>query len=315
MALPRTSARARGVRTSDRACGAATIPGVGERRRRRGRTAARTGAALVSLAAVVALAASCASPPPSPLARTPLAPPARLAPVPATHDVLSGVLGALAAAGPASRLDGVRQDIFADYLAAMAQVGPTSTPELYPSGPYVLAYLVNAHVAWAVALGEARRLRRLDTSSLREIPFPLDRGTSTLAALEAEIARRAPSEPRLALFLNPGWKGGPPLPPSALEGHSLDWQLATQSASSGSTPGFWDLDRAGKVLRVSAFTDAMWGLPPEQPARARRLLELVPPPARLRAAVEETCGRSLERCSVASIPLDDARLFAPAPRG
>jgi hypothetical protein len=236
-------------------------------------------------------------------------PPAWLPAVPATHDALSGVLGALAGAGPASSTNGVRQEMLAGYLAAIARFGPVSTPELFPSDPSVLAYLVDAHVAWTIALGEARRLRKLDVRALREIPFALDRRTSTLAALEAEIARRAPWEPRLALLLNPGWKGGPPLPSGALEGYSLDWQLALHAGLCGSTRGFWDLDRERKVLKVSAFTGFMWGLPQEEPARVRKLLELVPPPEPLREAVRATCGPSLQRCTVAVSALDQGRFF------
>lgn len=264
--------------------------------------------------ALVALAAGCSAPPISPLPRQPIVPPTWLPAVPATHDALSGVLGALAGAGSRSSRDGVRQDMFAGALAAMAHFGPSSTPELFPPDSHVLAYLVDAHVAWSIALGEARRFRRLDVAALRKVPFPLDRRTSTLEGLAGEIARRAPWEPRLALFLNPGWKGGPPLPLTALEGHSLDWQLAVHAALCGRTPGFWEVDRERRVLKVSAFTDSLWGLPTDWPARARRLLELVPPPTRLLETVQATCGASLQRCTVMSVGIDEARLFEARPR-
>jgi len=204
--------------------------------------------------------------------------------------------------------------MFAGSLAAIANFGPISTPELFPTEAHVLAYLVDAHVAWSIALGEARRFRRLDVAALRRVPFPLDRRTSTLEELAGEVASRAPCEPRLALFLNPGWKGGPPLPSAALEGHSLDWQLAVHAALCGRTPGFWQVDRERRVLKVSAFTDWLWGLPTDQPARARKLLELVPPPARLLEAAQEACGPSLQRCTVISAGIDEARLFEASPR-
>lgn len=301
--------RAGAARTSDRPTHAGTIPGVTRQQLPLNRLASRSRPAVAFSAAVLTLAAGCASPPPSPLPRKTLEPSAWLTSLPATHDALSGVLGALAGAGRASALNEVRQDVLAGYLVAIEGFGPTSTPELFPSDAHVLAYLVDAHLAWTITLGEARRLRKLDVDALRRIPFPLDRRTSTLAALEAEIARRAPLEPRLGLLLNPGWKGGPPLPASALEGHSLDWQLAAHAALCGGTPGFWDLDRERRVLKVSAFTDSMWGLPTEQPARARRLLELVPPPDPLRATVRATCGPSLVRCTVASVAPDRGRFF------
>ena len=294
--------------------GAATIPDVGNQRSLRDDAPDRGESTLARLVlALLALTVGCSSPPVSPFPRQPLVPPTWLPAVPATHEALSGVLGALAGAGPRSSQDGVRQDMFAGCLATMARFGPVSTPELFPTEPHVLAYLVNAHVAWTIALGEARRLRKLDVSALREVPFSLDRKTTTLAALAGEIARRAPWEPRLALFLNPGWKGGPPLPASALEGHSLDWQLAIHAKLCARTPGFWALDRERKVLKVSAFTDSMWGLPAEQPARVRKLLELVPPPAQLREETQATCGPSLQRCTVTSIGIDEARFFETSP--
>jgi hypothetical protein len=204
--------------------------------------------------------------------------------------------------------------VFAGYLAALAHHGPVSTPELFPSTAHVLAYLVNAHAAWTIALGEAQKLRKLGVGALREVPFPLDGRMSTLATLAGEVARYAPWEPRLSLFLNPGWQGGPPLPTSALEGHSLDWQLASHAGLCGRTPGFWNLDRGRSVVSVSAFTDSMWGLPVEQPARMRKLLDLVPPPGRLRQAILATCGPSLQRCTLASIACDRSRLFEAGPR-
>jgi len=264
--------------------------------------------------ALLTLAAGCASPPAPYSPPLPLVAPSWLPAIPVTHDALSGVLGALAGAGPGGSWDGARQEVLAGYLAALATSGPRSTPELFPSDAHVLAYLADAHVAWAIALGRAAKLRKLDAVALREVPFPLDGRTSTLAALTDEIVRRAPWEPRLALYLNPGWKGGPPLPASALEAHSLDWQLAAHAALCGRTPGFWELDRERKVLKVSAFTGYMWGLPAAQPARARKLLELVPPPDRLREAVLATCGPSLQRCTVASLDVDRERLFAAGPR-
>ena len=240
--------------------------------------------------------------------------PSWLPAIPTTHDALSAVLGGVAAAGPRGRWDGVRLEVFVGYLAALAHHGPGSTPELFPSDAHVLAYLINAHAAWTIALGEAPKLRELSVGTLREVPFPLDGRVSTLATLTGEVARYAPREPRLALFLNPGWQGGPPLPVSALEGHSLDWQLASHAELCGRTPDFWNLDRDRRVVRVSAFTDFMWGLPAEQPARMRQLFELVPPPGPLRQAILATCGPSFKRCTTALIGVGEARLFEPGPR-
>jgi hypothetical protein len=275
----------------------------------------RGGPTLVRLiVALLTLATGCTAPPAPSLPALPLVPTSWLPALPATHDALSAVLAGVAAAGPRNRWDGVRQEVFVGYLVALAHHGPVSTPELFPSDADVLAYLVNAHAAWTIALGEARKLRKLGVGALREVPFPLDGRMSTLATLAGEVARYAPREPRLALFLNPSLQGGPPLPVSALEGHSLDWQLASHAELCGRSPDFWNLDRERRVVSVSAFTDFMWGLPAEQPARMRQLLELVPPPGQLRQAVFDACGPSLQRCTTALIALDRGRFFASGQR-
>ena len=194
----------------------------------------------------------------------------------------------------------------------LAQRGPLSRPELFPSNDDLLAYLVDAHIAWAVALSHSRRLARMEVVRLREEPIVVDGRPSSLHLLAEELSWRAPSEPRLALFLNAGWRGGPPLPASAVEGRSLDWQMTLQAERCGRTNGFWALDAPAKRLAVSQYTELMWGLPRSQPARVRRLLDLVPPPAALRDEILAACSSSLQHCSIVLTPVDTGRLFAPA---
>jgi hypothetical protein len=234
--------------------------------------------------------------------------------VPATHDALSTVLATMSAFRPQRGWSGARNQVFAGYLSAIAHSGPRSTPELFPTGGDALAYAINAHAAWVIALGETPSLRDRDVEALRTVPFPLDGGTATLARLEREVARETPFEPRAALFLNPGWRGGPQLPPAALEARSLAFQLETQAGECGRAPGFWALDRSRRTVRVSSFTGFMWGLPTDVHERTRRLLELVSPPPALKSEIVGTCGESLERCAVEPAPFDTARLVEPPPR-
>jgi hypothetical protein len=247
--------------------------------------------------------------PPLPLAR-----PAWLPAVPATHDVLSTVLASMAAYGPNHEWSGARNRLFADYLSSIADNGPTATPALFPTDDDALAYAIDAHVAWVIALGETPALRSWDVGALRDAAFPLDGKTATLAQLEAEIAARAPFEPRAALLLNPGWRGGPPLPGAAIEARSLEFQMAAQAQLCGQAPGFWSLDRAHRSIRVSSFTGLMWGLPTAQPQRTRRLLRLLPPLPDVEAAIVATCGPSLLRCSITTTPFDTSRLIEPTAR-
>jgi hypothetical protein len=233
--------------------------------------------------------------------------------LPATHEPLSAVLALFPGGRPGTTWGANADRVLGAYLAALASAGPRTRPDLFPSGDHVLAYLADAHVAWTIALGEDDAMAGLDVRELRDVRVPLDGGTTTLRGLEAELARRAPYEPRLALFLNPGWRGGPPLPDGALDGDAFRWQLVRQAQRCGDN-GFWAFDPAARRLTVSAFAGEMWGLPEAPVAKARRLLELVPPPSAMRDAVTAKCGASLERCTLAVAPIDSGRLLTPAPQ-
>ncbi|HQT95809.1 MAG TPA: hypothetical protein PK435_14350 [Thermoanaerobaculaceae bacterium] len=233
--------------------------------------------------------------------------------LPATHEPLTAVLALFPGGRPGTAWSAGAGRVLDAYLAALAGAGPRTRPDLFPSGDHALAYLADAHVAWTIALGENGGTAGLDVRELRDLRVPLDGGTTTLRGLEAELARRAPYEPRLALFLNPGWRGGPPLPDGALDGDAFRWQLARQARRCGDS-GFWAFDPVAHRLTVSAFAAEMWGLPEAPLIRARRLLELVPPPAAMRDAVTAACGASLERCTLAVAPIDSSRLLMPAPQ-
>ncbi len=229
----------------------------------------------------------------------------------ATHEPLSSVLATLPADDAGAAWTPPAQGWLRAYLALVARRGPSTRPEQFPSDADVLAYLVNAHIAGALALGHQARLASASVGALGEEPFTVDGAPASLSSLAREIAARAPWEPRLALFLNPGWRGGPPLPAAALEGRALDWQLAVHAERCGKS-GFWALDRSARRLALPAYADRIWGLPAAQPARARRLLDLVPPPNALRAEIVAACGASLQRCAIAATPTDTGRLFLPS---
>jgi hypothetical protein len=193
----------------------------------------------------------------------------------------------------------------------LSRTGPVSHPELFPAGNDVLAYLADAHIAWTLTLGSCQELAGAGVTALQESPITVDGRTASLRGLAAEIAARAPYEPRLALFLNPGWRGGPPLPTTAVEGRALDWQLSMHADRCGKTPGFWAMDTTTKRLAVSVYTELMWGLPLDRAARFRRLLDLVPPPRPLLDAAVATCGATLNRCTLVLAPMDSGRLLTP----
>lgn len=232
--------------------------------------------------------------------------------VPLAHGDLSRVLEhwSLDPAGLSPDAGTTAAEYLLHYLSQLASVGPGQRPELFPSEQHVLAYLVDAHIAWALAFASNPRTARLDTAALRDRPFTLGQQTWTLSTLSAEVLRRAPLEPRLALFLNPGIADGPPLPLAPLEGHSLEWQLAEHAGRCGRSPGFWQLDAAAGTVHLSGFAAYLPGLPQPPAARARRLLELVPPPAELGREILARCGRALQRCTVTVGPINLTR-WAP----
>ena len=231
---------------------------------------------------------------------------------PMSHESLSEVLGGVLPEEWAG-WGNARGATLDAYLGTIARGGPTTNPELFPSPDHVLAYFINAHIAWTLALSHAPGLARRDVVALQHEPITVGGVTTSLDRLVGEVWLRGPLEPRLRLLLNPGWRGGPELPPSAVEGHALDWQLADQARRCGSAPGFWALDAAAKTVSVSSFTTLMWGLPDAPQARARRLLDLVPPAPALRDAILATCGAGLQRCTIVAAPFDHRRKWLPPP--
>ncbi|MGV8041873.1 MAG: hypothetical protein AB2L07_18040 [Thermoanaerobaculaceae bacterium] len=263
--------------------------------------------AVLAAVAVLVLAASACDRQPTRAVRMPLNPPWWQPAVPLAHSTFSAVL----AGGfplPGQDLDERRLGYLRAYLAVLADGGPESTPEMFPDQAHVITYYLNAHMAWAHALGSAPHLRGRSVDGLLAEPFRLDRKITTLAEVATRARAEASGEPRVELFLNPGWRGAPRLPPSAVEGHSLSWQLATQAQRSGQAPGFWELDGGAREIRASALVTEMRWMPEEPRMRARRALDLVPPPGPLRASILATCGEQLHRCSVRFVPVDRTRV-------
>lgn len=261
----------------------------------------------VWVAASVCLALAGCGKAPTRAVRLPLNPPWWQPAVPLTHSSLSAVLAG-GSPLPGADLDERRRGYLQGYLAVIADGGPDSTPELFPDQAHVIAYFLNAHMAWAHALGSAPALRNRPVGALLAEPIRVDRKVTTLGEVATRARSEAVGEPRVELFLNPGWRGAPRLPPSALEGYSLSWQLAAHAQRSGQAPGFWELDSGGHELRLSEIVAAMQWMPEEQRQRARRALDLVPPPEALRTAILASCGEQLQRCSVRFVPVDRTRV-------
>lgn len=272
---------------------------IGDRKASRG--------ALLTAVGVLALAVWACERAPTRAVRMPLNPPWWQPAVPLAHSAFSAVL----AGGtplPGEDLDERRSGDLRRYLAVLADGGPESTPELFPDRAHVIAYYLNAHMAWAHALGSAPALRGRPIDAVLAEPIRVDRKVTTLRELADRARSESAGEPRVELFLNPGWRGGPRLPPCAVEGHSLAWQLATHAQRCGQAPGFWGFDGGAREIRVSALVARMPWMPEDSRLRTRRALDLIPPPAPLRTSILATCGEQLQRCTVRFVAVDRTRV-------
>lgn len=217
-----------------------------------------------------------------------------LPPGPFAHTELSW---ALAAGGDrASRPEASRR--FRSYLAVIATVGPRSRPDLFPTADDAIAYLVNAHLAWATELEAAPQLAGVGAAARRRIRIPLDGESTSLAVLEREIGRRARRDPRLGLWLATGPAPHPPRPPVPLEAYAFGYLLDLQARRCGGEPGTWGFDAAGRRLAVAGYAARLQGLPSDPARRARRLLDVLPPPPALRQQILDVCGNMLQRCRI-----------------
>jgi hypothetical protein len=230
---------------------------------------------------------------------------------PLAHTPLSEVLAFVGQLPPGQPLDRRHRDILNEYLAVLAQIDPRWHPELFVGHEQLLAHYVNAHLAWSVALSLTPELANTEVNELTNVEFPFGGGHATLNQLRARIEELAVAEPRVGLLLNPGWRGGPEYPIAALEGHSLAFQLAEYAARCGRTADLWHLDADRRELRASAFLASLVGLSGPPTARARRALDLVSPDPALRASILSTCSNSLQRCSLALVPIDIERRWRP----
>jgi hypothetical protein len=260
---------------------------------------------------VVSLLSGCGDRPSRPPWPLPAVPDWWVPAQPLSHSSLSRVLASALALPANHQLDLASRDLLSSYLATAAHRSAAEHPELFPTREAQIASLVNAHLAWTLTLSQAPELSNLPVEALRDIPVPFAGTSSSLRQIEGRVLAIAVAEPRLGLFLNPGWRGAPALPPAALEGHSLVWQLADHAERCGREAGVWELDSGRATLRISELVNMLPGLPAAPRLRARRALDVMPPPAALRAEILARCGASLQRCTLTVLAVDKERRWRP----
>ncbi len=253
---------------------------------------------LIAALAAAALSAPAASPPPGPV--LPLRVPAfRMGGCWISNLPLSAILATAAGApGRPVTLSPPQRIALTRYLATLSAMGPGTRPELFPQPDDAVAYLVNAYLAWAIALNEQGSAHAADAL---HAPFPLDGGRWTLSRIAATLAELTPDEPRVAFFLA-GTGPLPPLPTAPLEGYSFQWQLGEQARRTGAAPGFWVYDAASRTIHLPRLVVSVPGLAGDLRSRADRLLRLAPPIAAVAAAIRSGCGSDLALCEVVAGP-------------
>jgi len=128
-----------------------------------------------------------------------------------------------------SRIDRLGLD---SLVAALAESGPKSAPELYRTRNDRLAYFLNAYniVVWKNVVLRLPKLTSVleDKSFFNVAQFQLGGEVYTLQTLEADI-RKQFGDPRVHMALNCASAGCPKLPRYAFTSASLERQLAMEA--------------------------------------------------------------------------------------
>lgn len=126
------------------------------------------------------------------------------------------------------------------YVALLAEVGPSTRPELFPDAHHRLAYWINAYNALVLF----NVLQHPELESVGDAKagffyltcFRLDGAEINLYDLENSVVRERFDEPRSHFALNCASVGCPRLPAEPFEGARLEQQLARETARFLSEP-------------------------------------------------------------------------------
>ena len=119
------------------------------------------------------------------------------------------------------------------FVAMLADVGPTRTPDLFPTEPDRLAYWINAYNActlhqvlerWPIeSVGDSK------TKFFYWTRYVVDGEARSLYAIENDIVRKQFDEPRIHFALNCASVGCPRLPNEPFLPRTLEAQLARET--------------------------------------------------------------------------------------
>lgn len=141
------------------------------------------------------------------------------------------------------------------FVAMISVIGPTSTPNLFPSGAHRVAYDLNAYNAlvFYAVLQDPNRATLYGLSQpdpLTAITFQLDRRPTTLRALETRLLDETKGDVRVLFALSQGARGAPAPYPDPFRAPLLDRQLGEAAAAALDNPYVLQIDNRQKCVFV-----------------------------------------------------------------
>ena len=198
------------------------------------------------------------------------------------------------------------------YVASIAEAGPTRTPALFPDAHHSLAYYLNAYNALVLhgvlahwpGVGSVKDIAAL-YGFFRRHTFRLDGGTVTLHALENDVIRSRFAESRVHFALNCASASCPALDAEPFRAATLEAHLDRLTRAFFASDKGLALDAPAKRLMLSKILDwyrddfladlrAPGG--PDSPTVVDYALRYLP--AAKRAEVERVCGPRAAGCEV-----------------
>ena len=141
------------------------------------------------------------------------------------------------------------------YYALISAMGPTATPDQFPTRNHRLAYGINAYNALVLAavIEDPSRPTMYDLSMPpleSAVTFLLDRKPTTLLAIEEDLLRESGGDVRVIFALSRAQLGAPALRPEPYTADAIDRQLGEAAAAALDNPYVLQINHDQHCIRV-----------------------------------------------------------------
>jgi hypothetical protein len=142
------------------------------------------------------------------------------------------------------------------YCAIISVIGPTRTPDQFPSKSHATAYYINAYNALVL---RAVLSRPADVPTMYDYALPqlefdyhftLDGLSVTLAEIEASMLRSSNGDVRTLLATSRASMGTPRLPSEPIRAETLERQLAQAASEALDLPEVLSVDHSTRTIQV-----------------------------------------------------------------